>query len=105
MNWPHLQTFLAESGGNGVDQTTFWLIVSALGATISTLASLLYNGERNRRIKAEEKLERFYEIAPDLAENVRWLVEEAQAERDQALPWPYQRKPTRRPQRPATRRR
>lgn len=102
---PFAPPTLADSGTNGIDPSTFWLIVSGLGATVSTLASLLYNGERSRRIKAEEKLERFHEIAPDLAENVRWLVEEAQAERDQQLPWPYQRELPRRTARPTARRR
>lgn len=80
------------SGGTGIDPTTFWLILSALGTTVTTLASLLYKNERDRRIEAERKLAAFQEIAPDLAENVRWLVEEAQ-ERDPGspLPWPYRR--------------
>jgi hypothetical protein len=80
----------------GIDTSTFWLIVSALGATVSTLASLLYKTERDARIKAEKSLEQFQLIAPDLAENVRWLVEEAQDQRTDALPWPVRRDPPRR---------
>jgi hypothetical protein len=100
------------SGGTGVDPSTFWLILVAMGGTISTLAGMLYKGERDRRVDAERKLAAFQEIAPDLAENVQWLVEEANAKRDQqerekSLPYSMIRTTgTRTPtHRPTTRRR
>lgn len=102
---------LLQSAGQtsgGIDPTTFWLIVSALGGVVSTLASTLYFSEKSRREKAEAKLEKYQEIAPHLAEDVRWLIEEAQrshGDLEEPLPWPYQRRGPRRPSSSPTRRR
>lgn len=106
MSWLLWLLPLADSGpSSGIDPGTFWVIMSAMGGAISTLASVLYKSERDRRIAAEAKLDKFNEIAPDLAENVQWLVEEAQDRSDGQLPWPYQRQPPRRVARRTTRRR
>jgi hypothetical protein len=101
--WPRLW-LSTESGGTGIDPTTFWLILVAMGSAISGLAGLVYKSERDRRIDAESKLEQYRELSPGLAEDVEWLVAEAESQRirdRQELPWPLQRE---RPRRPSTKR-
>lgn len=88
-----------DSASGGIDIQTFWFIISGMAGVIGTLASLLYRNERERRIAAELKLEKFHEIAPDLAENVRWLVEKAELDEQGELSMPW---PTTRPSQPTT---
>lgn len=103
-------TLLMLSDGSGtstgIDPEIFRWVVGGLALAVSTMAGMLYKGERDRRIKCEDKLEKFQEIAPDLADNVQWLVDQAESELNpQQLPWPYQRPAPRRSSRPTARRR
>lgn len=95
-----------DSAGTGVDPATFWVILSTLCGTIATLGGLLYRGERDRRIAAEAKLEKFQEVAPELADHLRYLVdrEEERLSAGSNMPWPTTRRP-RRIAPPPTRRR
>lgn len=103
MNWQAWLLLLDDSGpSSGIDPM---VIILALAGALSTVAGLLYKTERDARKAAESKLEKFHEIAPDLAENVRWLMEDAIEQRDQRLPWPIERPLPRRNQRPTARRR
>jgi hypothetical protein len=96
---------LADTGTSGIDPTLFYQIISALAGAVVVLAGKLYKTERDARIKAEAQIEKFLELAPELADGVRWLVEDAQDQHGDQLPWPYQRERPRRTNRPNTRRR
>jgi hypothetical protein len=98
--WLGLPIF-APAQSSGVDTALFWQIISGMGVVIGTLAGMLYKGERDRRIEAERKLEKFTDLAPDLSESVRRLIE-LERERPE-LPWPYAQRPS--SPRPRSRRR
>lgn len=98
------------SGGTGVDPTLFWAILVALGGTVTTLAGVIYNTQRKRIADLERELSAYRQEAPELADNVRWLVDEAEAQRRSAAghpsTWPLRRDQTQRPiSHPTTRRR
>lgn len=102
----------------GVDASTFWLMLSALGGTIGTLSVWAWK-QREKRADAERalaavqtelavcqtKLSAYGKSAPELADEVRRLGElfaqlieddaepaprRRERERDR-LPWPYER--------------
>lgn len=54
-----------------------------MGGVISTLAGIIYHGERERRKIAEEKLARYEEIAPDVVLAVRHLRESVESMREE----------------------
>jgi hypothetical protein len=93
------------SGRTGVDPTLFWAIVSALASTVATLASILYRKTLKDLEDAKEELREYRRIAPTLADDVRWLVEEKQSEMDRQAPWPLERDPPSPPPRRPTSRR
>ena len=58
----------------GIDTATFLVIVSAMGGTIVTLATLLWR-ERDARAKAELALAAYESNAPELVSVMRDLIE------------------------------
>ena len=75
-----LQTVVEKS--SGIDTTTFLAIVTALGGTVSAIATVLYRhllsqiAERDKRLAAYEKV-------PELLERVeQWMAESENAPLD-----------------------
>lgn len=93
----HLYLILETTSPDGIDPATFWLLVSAMGGVISTLAGIVYHGERERRKAAEDKLAKYEEVAPDVAMEVRRLTSivshlhpnEVRHEEEEDFPYPY----------------
>lgn len=93
----YIAIVLETTSPNGIDPATFWLLVSAMGGVISTLAGIVYHGERERRKAAEEKLAKYEEVAPDVAMEVRRLTtivgrlhpDEVRQVDDEEFPYPY----------------
>ena len=87
---------LGEASPNGIDPGTFWLIVTALGGTVTTLAGIIYKGEVARRKAAEAKLEAYEKLAPDVVAEVRRLGDLIRASSladDEVLDHPLLRRP------------
>lgn len=88
-----LQAISNDSGG--IDTTTFLVIVTALGGTISAIAAVLYRNllsqiaERDKRLAA-------YERVPELLERVEQMMAESEHSLSDSTPSPSQRPRNRR---------